>query len=458
MASAFLDRVSNKALGELLVEKGALSQQQIDEALDIARQRGIRLGEALISLGYISRDALGYAIGEQYGLRPMELQPSMVDQELVRQFDFQLLSEHTMLPLIMLHNELVVVVSDPNDQQGLLELSKLWPKHTITPQLGAADQIRRCLEEVRPQNRISLPPEPVGQPIARVIPRFAEIPDPQAPEFVEWLIGLAANNARRDVMLRDMNGHLQVSLTPAASSPAGNPQAALEEIGTWADMTTTQIRATILQRALPLEHTRGQAARWAYSITHRGNLYDFLILMPILQGDATLRIRALAHETEGPVPEEMPSVPLSPNLEAGKYTVVLYDESVSLERSLAQFMEDNAENHSFLIFQQSTRCLFKRGTSYPAPFANLVTAAQAAAATCVIIDHPVEYREAIRLLTSTYPPPAVLVCAPLPSHEGGSGSLSPDVEELIKRQDAQSVRLMDNPESTSQKISSRGID
>jgi len=458
MASAFLDRVSNKALGELLIEKGALSQQQIDEALDLSRQQGIRLGEALISLGYITRDALGYAIGEQYGLRPMELQPSMVDEELVRQFDFQLLSEHTMLPLIMLHNELVVVVSDPNDQEGLLKLAKLWPKHTITPQLGAADQIRRCLEEVRPNNTVSLPlTTEFTQPVARVIPRFTEIPDPQTAEFIEWLIGLAANNARRDVMFRDMNGQLQVSLTPA-SQGSSSSEAILEEVGSWPRVTVSQIRSNILQRALPLEHTRGQAAKWAYSISHRGNLYDFLILMPISQGDATVRIRALAHETDSSVSEELPSIPLSPNLEAGKYTVVLYDESVSLERSLAQFMEDNAENHSFLVFQQSTRCLFKRGISYPAPFANLVTAAQAAAATCVIIDHPVEYREAIRLLTSTYPPPAVLVCAPLPSREGGSGSLSPDVEELIKRQDAQSVRLMESQEPESHKISSRGID
>src|SRR5690349_5100374 len=116
MAGAFLDRVSNKALGQLLVEKGALTSAQVEEALNVSKAEGIRLGEALVSLGYISRDALGYAIGEQYGLKPMELHPSMVDPELVSQFDPDLLRNHLMLPLIQIGDELVVVVSDPNDQ------------------------------------------------------------------------------------------------------------------------------------------------------------------------------------------------------------------------------------------------------------------------------------------------------------------------------------------------------
>src|SRR5688500_18811447 len=107
MPGRFLDRVSNKALGEMLIEKGTLSTTQVDEALQVSREKGIRLGEALVLLGYITRDALGYAIGEQYGLQPMELQPSMIDHELISRFDHNLLSAHSMLPLIEIGDQMV---------------------------------------------------------------------------------------------------------------------------------------------------------------------------------------------------------------------------------------------------------------------------------------------------------------------------------------------------------------
>ncbi len=469
MAGSFLDRVSNMALGELLVEKGALSEAQVGEALDFSRSRGVRLGEALVALGYISRDALGYAIGEQYGLKPMELQPSMVDADLVSRFDFDLLSAHTMLPLIQLEQELVVVVSDPNNQEGLVELARRFPNLTITPQLGAAAQIRRCLDGVRPRDSdagqrsaMVQPPEPrreahATSEVARTLPFFKSVPDPASPEFADWLVGLAATHKDRDVLVRDLGGVMQVCLTPSAAQPHDSGDASSPdsdalmdvghtEIGRWPGGSAAAIRDMILQRATPLEHTRDQAARWSYSVKHGGHRFDFLILMPIVHKDAVLLIRALTHlddssDSDAAAGGEFSAVPMILDLQAGKYTVVLYDASESLEQALAYLMDEKASEHSFVVAQYVTRCVFPHAQAYPAPFANMVTAAQAMAATCVIFDHPVEYREAVRLLTSTFPPPAVLVCAPLPSHESGAGTLAPDVEELISRQGAQSVRL-----------------
>ncbi len=443
MPSRFLDRVSNKALGEMLIEKGALSPAQVDEALEVSREKGVRLGEALVLLGYITRDALGYAIGEQYGLQPMELQPSMVDTELVSRFDHSLLSAHTMLPLIEIGNEMVVVVSDPNDQQGLAEFARILPQHNITPQLGTAEQIQRCLQAVKPESEESAAQEKTTGPTqprtALELRAFDEVPDFDSPELVEYLLSVAASNPCRDVILREIKDDLQLSLGPSCRQPGDSPEAALTHMATWTGLRVADVRHVLLQRAGLLEHTRGQAARWKAPVALDGKVYDILILMPILGNTSMVQLRALQHlDLEE---SELLSVPLAPDLEAGKYTVVLYDEAVPLERALAQFMEENAASHTFVVCQLATRCVFPHAQSYPAPYVNMVTAVQAASATCAIIDHPVEYRDATRLLTSTYPPPAVLVCAPMPSHEGGAGSLSPDVEELMARQGAQSVRL-----------------
>jgi outer membrane biosynthesis protein TonB len=55
-------------LGELLVERGLLSTVQLELALGEQRRTGLRLGEVLVSMGYVSEAALARMLLEQVGL------------------------------------------------------------------------------------------------------------------------------------------------------------------------------------------------------------------------------------------------------------------------------------------------------------------------------------------------------------------------------------------------------
>jgi hypothetical protein len=55
-------------LGELLVERGLLSTIQLELALAEQRRTGLRLGEVLVSMGYVSEAALARMLLEQVGL------------------------------------------------------------------------------------------------------------------------------------------------------------------------------------------------------------------------------------------------------------------------------------------------------------------------------------------------------------------------------------------------------
>ena len=56
-------------LGKLLVEKGFLKENQLEEALaEQGRHPGSRLGEILVARGYLSGEALGRALAEQHGV------------------------------------------------------------------------------------------------------------------------------------------------------------------------------------------------------------------------------------------------------------------------------------------------------------------------------------------------------------------------------------------------------
>jgi hypothetical protein len=70
LASQALHRVDSKSLGELLVERGLVTRARCDEALEYGRTHGLRLGEALMALGYANNEMISCGLGQQFGLTP----------------------------------------------------------------------------------------------------------------------------------------------------------------------------------------------------------------------------------------------------------------------------------------------------------------------------------------------------------------------------------------------------
>jgi hypothetical protein len=57
-----------RPLGRVLLDRGALSEPKLDEALQVQRTSGRRLGEILVERGYVSTQTLVSAVIEQHGL------------------------------------------------------------------------------------------------------------------------------------------------------------------------------------------------------------------------------------------------------------------------------------------------------------------------------------------------------------------------------------------------------
>ena len=63
-----LRRITDKQLGELLIGKGIISQDQLDKALVVQKEKGGLIGEILVSLGYIRGNDLSWAVDRQKAL------------------------------------------------------------------------------------------------------------------------------------------------------------------------------------------------------------------------------------------------------------------------------------------------------------------------------------------------------------------------------------------------------
>ncbi|HUZ81089.1 MAG TPA: hypothetical protein VMU73_02480 [Gaiellaceae bacterium] len=61
-----MESAARRRLGDIFVERGLISQNQLQEALEKQRETGGKVGEILVDLGFITRICLAGVISEQW--------------------------------------------------------------------------------------------------------------------------------------------------------------------------------------------------------------------------------------------------------------------------------------------------------------------------------------------------------------------------------------------------------
>jgi hypothetical protein len=110
-------------LGELLVERGLVTNEQIDDALFAQRQFGGRLGTNLIEMGAITDDDLARCLSEQLNVpyvRPQAL--AAIPKEVIARLPRKLAEKYRIVPLRAQPGELHLCMADPQNFAKLDEL------------------------------------------------------------------------------------------------------------------------------------------------------------------------------------------------------------------------------------------------------------------------------------------------------------------------------------------------
>ena len=78
-----LKRISNKHLGELLIERGVVTREQVEMAIAYQKEKGGLVGEVLVELGYASEENIAQALTCQYGFPYLPLENYEIAPEAV---------------------------------------------------------------------------------------------------------------------------------------------------------------------------------------------------------------------------------------------------------------------------------------------------------------------------------------------------------------------------------------
>lgn len=111
-------------LGELLLERGLITEVQLKEALAETADTGELLGRILIGKRWLFEDELARALAEQLGIPYVSLRSAGVDRALARMLPADIGLHYAAIPIGFMGDRLRVAFADPCDESATGAVSR----------------------------------------------------------------------------------------------------------------------------------------------------------------------------------------------------------------------------------------------------------------------------------------------------------------------------------------------
>ncbi len=131
----------------ILVKCGLISQDQLEEAQNVANAQKIKLGEALVQLDYVSANNVMRALAQEYGTEFVKLDNADIPAEVVALVPEHTARELNIVPIAADEGELTIATCDPEDFHTIDKLTFLLNRR-ININLAPKEAIRQALNRI----------------------------------------------------------------------------------------------------------------------------------------------------------------------------------------------------------------------------------------------------------------------------------------------------------------------
>jgi hypothetical protein len=136
-------------LGDLLVGKGFLTQEQLAEALVEAKETGDRVGRVLLRKNFVFEPELARTLSEQWALPYLNLSVISVDRHAARLLPYEIGTQFAAIPVRYLDGAVQVAFADPSDGEALAAVREHIP--AIAPGVAELSDIASAWRTLRPE-------------------------------------------------------------------------------------------------------------------------------------------------------------------------------------------------------------------------------------------------------------------------------------------------------------------
>jgi len=176
--------MARKRIGELLLERGAITAAQLEAALQAQQRTHQRLGAALVSLGAITEKTLAHALSEALGVPVIDLGARPPDWGAIHLLRSRFCEQHDLFPVALEsvggRKLLVVAMADPLDTAGLQEMEFITGLK-VSPRVAPLSAVRTAIQ------RYYHRPAPGTAPASTPAPE--PIPDALEDDIEEIIVG-----------------------------------------------------------------------------------------------------------------------------------------------------------------------------------------------------------------------------------------------------------------------------
>ena len=116
---------ARKTIGQVLIEEGVLSKEDLARALATQQSTGQLLGEVLIEQGLVSSIVLVRSLGKHLGVSGCQLRHGLIDPALLKIIGPEEAERLKALPMFLVHNTLTVAMAEPQSLPRIDRLRQL---------------------------------------------------------------------------------------------------------------------------------------------------------------------------------------------------------------------------------------------------------------------------------------------------------------------------------------------
>ncbi|MDH3643298.1 MAG: ATPase, T2SS/T4P/T4SS family [Gammaproteobacteria bacterium] len=138
-----------KRLGDILIARDLLTEEQLGQALQLQKQSSQRLGEIFIEKGWVSEQDVLRALSAQLSIPDVKLRPGIFDPATSNLIDGRDIKRLKVFPMFRIHDELTLATTNPQNVPCLREVENLT-RCSVRPVLARQEDIFAVADESGP--------------------------------------------------------------------------------------------------------------------------------------------------------------------------------------------------------------------------------------------------------------------------------------------------------------------
>ena len=140
---------SKKYIGEILLEKGLITNEQLQKTIEEQMKHKQFLGEMFVKKGIISEDDLLKTLAEQFNIDFVHLKDEAIDWEVAKGFSSSLITDHKCIPLRIDGDTVTLAITNPLNAWVLDKAEKEAAPRKIRVVLAKVSDVDKAIEAFR---------------------------------------------------------------------------------------------------------------------------------------------------------------------------------------------------------------------------------------------------------------------------------------------------------------------